>query len=347
MVKVSVIIPVYNAQQYLRDCLDSILQQTLTDLEVICIDDGSTDNSREILNEYASKDTRVSVYAQENAGQGTARNYGVDKAQGKYLHFVDCDDLLTPDALELLYERAEKDKLDVLYYKDKQFAHSPEYEEAAEQQNEQRKNFFGYLETNRIYSGCEILAQMVEHKERQGGVCYQFFSSDFYRSRGLRFPEGIIHEDELVAFQCLVSAERAGYASQELYLRRLREASTMHAKTSFKNAYGYFVVYFKMLEFYETQSIEEQFNEAVLAYMKETLYFSKKRYKELADDERQKALELPLAERLMFEVCVSEPSDEQDELKQLKKLKDSRAYKVGDAVLWLPKKIRGAGHSSS
>ena len=88
MPKVSVIIPVYNVEKYLRECLDSVINQTLSDIEIICINDGSTDNSLEILKEYAENDSRIKIITQENQGQGVARNNAIEAAQGEYLVFV-------------------------------------------------------------------------------------------------------------------------------------------------------------------------------------------------------------------------------------------------------------------
>ena len=92
MPKVSVIIPVYNVEKYLKQCLDSVVNQTLKDIEIICVNDGSTDNSLEILEEYAQKDNRIIIISQENQGQSVARNIALEKATGEYVGFVDSDD---------------------------------------------------------------------------------------------------------------------------------------------------------------------------------------------------------------------------------------------------------------
>lgn len=106
--KVSVVIPVHNAEKYLPQCLDSVLSQTLREIEVICVDDGSTDRSLEILRKYARKDERIRVIRQENSGAGAARNRGMNSASGKYMIFWDADDFFRPDALARLYRQAEK-----------------------------------------------------------------------------------------------------------------------------------------------------------------------------------------------------------------------------------------------
>ena len=107
--KISIIIPVYNTEKYLHECLNSVVSQTIKDIEIICIDDGSTDNSYQILQEYAEKDSRFVILQQENKGAGAARNKGIEIAKGEFLVFLDSDDYyLDTDVLESLYESAQK-----------------------------------------------------------------------------------------------------------------------------------------------------------------------------------------------------------------------------------------------
>ena len=108
MVKISIIIPVYNVEKYLRECLDSILNQTFQDFEIICVDDGSTDKSLEILQEYKKKDDRFVILQQRHSGAGSARNNGIRLAEGKYIQFLDSDDYFEPTLLEEMYNHAEK-----------------------------------------------------------------------------------------------------------------------------------------------------------------------------------------------------------------------------------------------
>ena len=119
--KVSVIIPVYNVEKFLKDCLDSIISQTLKDIEIICIDDGSTDNSKRILLEYSYKDKRITVLQQLHLGAGAARNHGIKVAKGKYLAFLDADDFFDKEMLEMCYMNLEKNGSDVVIFLAKQF----------------------------------------------------------------------------------------------------------------------------------------------------------------------------------------------------------------------------------
>ena len=113
MAQVSVIIPVYNIERHLRQCLDSVTGQTLTELEIICVDDGSTDASPEILVDYAQRDGRFQIITQPNTGPGVARNTGMDRATGEYLIFLDSDDWFEPDFLERMVAKAKETGADV------------------------------------------------------------------------------------------------------------------------------------------------------------------------------------------------------------------------------------------
>lgn len=113
-IAISIIIPIYNVEKYLRECLDSILNQTFQNFEIICVDDGSTDKSLEILEEYKNRDERFILLKQEHEGAGSARNKGIEFARGKYIQFLDSDDYFEPDMLEELYNHAEKYDADMV-----------------------------------------------------------------------------------------------------------------------------------------------------------------------------------------------------------------------------------------
>ena len=112
MAKISVVIPMYNVEDYLRECLDNIIGQTLKDIEIICVNDGSTDRSSEILEEYTKKDNRIKVIHKENSGLVSARKTGVSLAKGKYIGYVDSDDWIEPEMYMELYTLAEKYDVD-------------------------------------------------------------------------------------------------------------------------------------------------------------------------------------------------------------------------------------------
>ncbi|MCL1998688.1 MAG: glycosyltransferase [Turicibacter sp.] len=115
MIKVSIIIPCYNAERFMARCLESVINQTLRDIEIICVDDGSTDSTSSILRSFAAKDNRIQILTQKNQYAGVARNNGMDVATGKYLYFLDADDFISPHMLKAMYEQIEKDDADICY----------------------------------------------------------------------------------------------------------------------------------------------------------------------------------------------------------------------------------------
>ena len=121
MPNISVIMPVYNQEKYLNECLDSVLRQTFQDIEIICVDDGSSDSSPSILKQYAKKDSRVRVLFQENQGAGSARNHGFSVANGKYVIFLDSDDIFEEKLLEKLFTKIEKTNSDVVVCRSDRF----------------------------------------------------------------------------------------------------------------------------------------------------------------------------------------------------------------------------------
>ena len=116
MTEVSIIMPVYNGADYLAESIESILNQTFDDFELICVDDGSKDDSLEILKEFANKDSRIRVYHQENRGGGAARNLALKKSEGNYLYCMDADDIIEPEALEELYGICDEKNLDMVIF---------------------------------------------------------------------------------------------------------------------------------------------------------------------------------------------------------------------------------------
>ena len=155
---VSVIIPVYNTGSYLRDCLDSIVGQTLTDIEILCVDDGSTDDSPAILREYAAGDPRVKIISRENGGLSLARNTGIRAASGKYIYFMDSDDLLDADALTCCCSAMDRDALEFLCFNAEAFGNDEESSRIAEAKNS--AYYRRVLHENHVYSGPELFLEL-------------------------------------------------------------------------------------------------------------------------------------------------------------------------------------------
>ncbi len=270
--KVSVIVPVYNTQEYLAQCLDSVIGGTLEDIEIICVDDGSTDGSREILNEYASRDGRIKVLAKENGGLSSARNAGLAEAAGEYVLFLDSDDYIEPRALEYLYAEAKSDNLDQLFFCAKSFYDDNEKssEEAAPDYYSRKADYSG------VMSGQEFFIKMSENAEFRPSACLQLIRRGFLADNGISFINGIVYEDNPFTIQCLFAAERVRYADIDLYNRRLRKNSIMTSASGLKSSYDYFVV-LKNIERIAAENHYSKFPEfysALLVQLKRTCFLS-------------------------------------------------------------------------
>lgn len=232
--KLSVVIPVYNAAKYLRVCLDSALGQTLRDLEVVCVDDGSMDESATILAEYALRDERVRMLSQANAGQGAARNRGVDEAHGEWIYFLDADDILQDRmALETLVTRAEQDRLDMLFFDAD--VRCEDFVDAGRIPVGRYRRKHDYPGVSR---GRDLLVAFHRHHEYSVSPCLVLSRRDFLVQRGIRFPEGVIYEDNVFMVEALLAAERCAHMRRAFYLRTVRPNSTMTGAATFRNVYG-------------------------------------------------------------------------------------------------------------
>lgn len=233
---VSVIIPIYNTENYLREALDSICNQTLQELEIILINDGSTDNSQAIIEEYAQKDIRIHYSIQSNQGQGVARNNGLQLATGKYIYFMDSDDILETDALRQCYQICEQDKLDIICFDAETFAEDSDY-----------TGFYHYCRQNiinetKIWTGIELLNYELEHNVFFVPPWLFFTNHRFLQKHFSGFPAGIIHEDQIFAMQILLHASHIRYIPQTFFKRRIRNQSTMTTRFSMRNIEGYTTV---------------------------------------------------------------------------------------------------------
>lgn len=222
-IKVSVIVPVYNVEKYLHTCMDFIVAQTLKEIEIICVNDGSTDGSLAILEEYAAEDTRVKIITQENKGLSGARNTGMGAATGKYLTFIDSDDwFYTLTALEELYEQAEKFSLDVLRHRLICFDNT-------------RGTFFHRPWDN--YA--KFLPKGFYMEAFPPEACKPFFwripvtapgafySRKFIARNNICFAEGLTFEDQLFFRQCLILAHRVGFIDKAFVVYRKNRAGSI------------------------------------------------------------------------------------------------------------------------
>ena len=200
-IRVSVVMPVYNAEAYLRQTLDCLLVRNEVQFEVICVDDGSTDRSLEILREYEARDSRVRVITQRNAGAGAARNNGMRLARGEYLSFLDADDFFEPEMLRTAYDRAHTLETDITVFRcDQYFQDADIYADARYTIND------SLLPLHQPFAGTEIECDIF--KAFVGWAWDKLFRTEFVRSNGLKFQEQRTSNDMLFVFSAIVKAER-------------------------------------------------------------------------------------------------------------------------------------------
>lgn len=254
--KISVIVPVYNSEQYLRDCLDSIISQSLTEIEIICVDDGSTDDSLEILKEYMERDQRIMVVHQKNYKQSIARNIGVQLATGEYLYFIDSDDRIEQDALRCLYRQASNKQLDVLFFNAKVCGELQEEEFV-----KLCKDYKSYYTRTgcypATYDGKDLFCRMQVNGDYLSSPCLQLIRRTHFLEHSLWFEPGIYHEDEIFGLKSIVTAKKAGYMVQDFYERRIRRNSTVSSKKVFYHVYGKWVCFQRITEILSTIGSEE------------------------------------------------------------------------------------------
>lgn len=234
--KVSVVIPVYNTEKYVEETINSITGQTLRDIEIIVVNDGSTDASGKIVERLAACDDRIRYVSQPNKGVSEARNTALDLVRGEYVVCIDSDDLLENDALEMCYEKCAGESLDFVFFDAETFDENGNdvapwfiYKRASEFADE-------------VYNGEEILNMQLDRKIYRCSVWSNCISSDFIKEKGLRFYPGIIHEDELFSAVMYMEAERVGRIDRVFVRRRLRKGSIMTSGYSEKNLDGYMTV---------------------------------------------------------------------------------------------------------
>lgn len=236
MIKVSVVIPVYNVELYLREALDSVINQTLKEIEIIVVNDGSIDSSLEIIKEYESTDNRIIVINQENQGLSGARNSGLRIARGEYIYFMDSDDYISLDALEICYITSSKNDLDFVFFDAQSFTND---DIDISRHNYDRS---GIVSEKIIFSGAQILKQFLDNKKYRSSVCLDFIKLDYLKKINLEFYPKIIHEDELFTFILFLFAEKTSYINRKFFQRRVRVNSIMTSGKSEKNVSGYFTV---------------------------------------------------------------------------------------------------------
>ncbi len=302
-IKVSVIIPVYNSVKYLNECLDSVLKQTLKEIEIICVDDGSNDGSGILLKEYATRDDRIVLFSQTNKGVSTARNVGIQAAKGEYIYFLDSDDYIEPDTLETACREMDIKNLDIVYFDTYAFGEGGISEEIVENKNKvyHRKNDYPS-----IYTGAQLLYEFIKNQDYVCCVWKQMIRRNFLEDNYLRFYDGIIYEDELYTIQTMLLAKRVSYIHRRLHHRRLRQNSIVTSHLAFRNVYGYFICVKEAYPFLLQHSCESECLGQLMDYLRRVGFRARNQYNKLLETEQLKYEALSEEEKFLFQLCITD-----------------------------------------
>ena len=359
--KVSVIIPVYNVEKYIVECISSVQSQTLNNIEIICVNDGSTDNSLVFLRDLARDDKRIKIINTLNGGRSSARNIGVEKARGKYIYFLDGDDFIIKDTLLTLYEECEKNELDIVYFDADSFC---EKNDLKDTNIKNKLKFYDkyYHRTNdysSIRSGEQLFIDLHTNDEYRASPCLQFIRSSFYHINNLNFYEKIIHEDNLFTLRGMLLAGRVKHLSKAFYRRRVHSNSTMTKPESIINLEGYFTVYLETLRFLEKHVFKLNTTKAVVIEITD-IYISniKRIYNKINVKEKMSFVNnlSPIEQIIFYQLLGTETHllNERNKYDLIRMqamhdkimcdfnaMQNSISFRIGRKITWFPRKVRG------
>lgn len=321
---VSVIIPVYNCEEYIADTITSVLSQTFDSFEIVCVDDGSTDGSLKILRDMASLDGRIGVYRQPNSGPSTARNNGLRVAKGKYTIFLDGDDLYEPNALSLLAGCMEAEELDMILFDAISFFETEELEKAHPSYQDY------YNRSGRhsgVYTGIDLMSRLHHDSEYLPSPCLYMVKRAL--SSTIQFIPGIIHEDNAFTYELMLKAKNTKHLNKKLYRRRVRSCSIMTSEKKFANVYGYFVCYKQMRLAYEGAKVSApEMQQALVEIYSKTIAGARNCYVKLDAAQKGGIQALSPGEMSEFYYLIEQPSLQILETRRLK-----RAVKKRDKTI--------------
>lgn len=252
---ISVVIPVYNCERYLKQCLDSVLAQSFQDIEIICVDDQSSDRSVEILSEYAAKYPNLSVYRLKNRGVSSTRNYGVKQATGKYIYYIDGDDYLLPDALEKAFMRAEQAEAEITMFGFKFFWENTKtysYYRDVVLYHQLRERVFSVRSVPEIISCAAVWDRL--------------FLRSFILENNIKFADGYLYEDLLYTVETLIHAKRVAMVPDNLYVYRkdIPTSITGTEKNSLRHRNDFIEMYKRANQLLENASVDDRVMESHL-----------------------------------------------------------------------------------
>lgn len=258
---VSIIVPTYNVERYVEECIDALLAQTYPNTEIIVLDDASTDATVYLLKQYTEE--IILIENEKNEGQGARRNQGLQIACGKYIYFMDADDWLEKEALKECVEQAEKTSADLVRFNGEAF-----YQDDQSPINKNNYDFSQTLENNKLYTGEDALQK--NRKAFTPSPCLYLVNKNFLDQNNLSFIEGVLHEDEYFTTVLFANTQRMIYLNKNYYHRRYRTASTMTEQTK-QHKLRSFNSYIKVFQALEEEYKQSKYSERQKQFIKRQL----------------------------------------------------------------------------
>lgn len=297
---ISVIVPIYNVEKYLEKCVKSIQEQTYKNIEIILVDDGSPDNCGELCEKYARKDPRIKVIHKENGGLSDARNKGIDNATGKYIVFVDSDDYIEINYIELLYKAIIENKAEISQCGINKVGCNEKIIERIKYQNNQLKTGNGMIQD--FYT---------KHLIENVVVWNKMYKKELYDK--IKFPFGKIHEDEFTTYKIFYQVEKVAVISECLYNYRQTNSSITGKKYNLKRL-NLLEALEERMEFFKKNNEKELYDLTIkyyleqlrVCYIKLRLYVenSKKEQKEIHKKYQKRDLELLHSKDILLGVKI-------------------------------------------
>lgn len=262
--KVSVIIPVHNSEQYLEECLDSVIKQSLKDIEIVCVNDGSTDNSLKILNKYAKNDNRFIILDETNQGAGISRKKGLYISNGEYVAFVDADDILNTKYFELAYKNGKKNNSEIVLFKAKYFDTSKK-KEFLPDKYDLSKFFPKDTNFDKFTFNWKDVKPLVFNTFSNIWAC--LFESNFLKSNDFYFPKKLSFNDVPIHVQSVLTANRLSFVPEPLYYYRLfNEGSITNVSHSNKKVFDFFEINHFIEDYLISKDLLDEFRQELIQF---------------------------------------------------------------------------------
>ena len=329
MSDISVIIPVFNVEPYLAECLDSILEQKNVALEVICVEDASEDGSKDILKRYAKEDKRIRILEnRKNRGLSYTRNRGLLSANGKYVLFVDSDDMLKENALQELFQYAQANNLEGIVF-------DMEYKIEGRFAKEKLENAGVVLNPaipEKIRNGKELFICLSEYGNWKMEAWRYFWRKDFLIQNKLFFYNGLLHEDILFTFLCLMHTKRIANLNHKYYVYRKRDAS-ITSQMNYKYVESHFIIFLEIFNYWKNHNFDKR-TEAAIGQYAELAYGRFQRAKKYFAEFQQLSLG-SMADQFLYEKIYERKqrkyaSLEADKITRLKQAEKVILYGAGE-----------------